>query len=323
MAVLDRLIGKKYLELLGEPVPPSWTAPMPERATTAAAGAPGRGRGGAGRGSNAPAGPGVGSELQFGARPADQPRSWRSPYTNAPAGFGVFFDWAYGQFGAFAMSTQLPDARSDALGKVCETAWQFERYKTTLLPRLQITDATAKVLYTTNQATRAQAMQDGDAVVVKKSSGAPGRYRVVQVTATIENVGAMPTGVARAAQLRGNREDVIWLLGDKLTFLDGSRWVRMGLLQGTAPLPAVGAAAESAEIGAAGGRGGGRGRGGAGGDLALTQMRQQRPSEAPTVTYAGNRRTVRWLVAVDGDVALKLALTSQRGGTKVKDLAIQ
>ena len=332
LAVLDRLIGKKYLELVGEPVPASWNAPMSARpaaeAAPAGSAAQGRGRGtGAGRGTNPPASdvsPDAAQGRPAGTRQADQPRSWRSPYTNAPAGFGVFFDWAYGQFGAYAMSTQLPDPKADTLAKVCDTAWQFERFKATLLPRVAITEASAKVLYTTNNATRAQAAEDGEAVVVRKAAGAPGRYRVVEVTATVENTGALPTGVARATQLRGNREDVIWLLGNKVTFLTGSRWLRLGLLPGTAPLPGAGAAAEPAPAGMGRGGGGRGGRGGAaGGELALAQMREQRPAETPAVTSAGNRRTVRWLVAVEGDVPLKLALTSQRGGTKVKDLAIQ
>jgi hypothetical protein len=331
LAVLDRLIGKKYLELIGEPVPASWNAPMSARpaaeAAPAASGGQGRGRGtGAGRGTNPPAAdlsPDAAQGRQAAARQADQPRSWRSPYTTAPAGFGVFFDWAYGQFGAYAMSTQLPDAKADTLAKVCDTAWQFERFKATLLPHVEIGEASAKMLYTTNNAVRAQAAEDGGAVVVKKAAGAPGRYRVVEVTATVENTGALPTGIARATQLRGNREDVIWLLGNKVTFLTGSRWLRLGLLPGTAPLPGAGAPAEAALAGMGRGGGGRGGRGGAGAELALAQMRQQRPAETPAVTSAGNRRTVRWLVAIEGDVPLKLALTSQRGGTNVKDLAIQ
>ncbi len=269
IAVLDGVLGKKYLELVGE---------------------------------------------------KDAARAWRSPYTNAPAGYGAFFDWAYGQFGAFAIATQLsiPPFKQDQLPALCETAWQFERYKATLLPRMAITDATAKVLYTTNQATRAAAMHDGDTVTVKKS-GTPGLYKVVQVTATVENAGGLPTHVGDGPQLRGNREDVIWLLGDKLTFLEGSRWMRLGVLQGTLPLPAAPRAAGALQTG---GRGGG-GRGGAGtGATPLAQMREQRP-ETPGVRQTGNRRVITWLVAVEGNTPLKLALTSQKGGTVVKELTVQ
>ncbi len=318
VAVLDRLIGRKYLELVGETVPASWNTPMTDRAATAGGSETQAGRG---RGAAVPQAPAGAAGDQPSRRPAvEQARAWRSAYTNAPAGYGVFIDWAYGQFGAYAMSTQLPDVARDGLAKVCETAWQFERFKATLLPHVEITDATAKVLYTTNQATRATATPEGDAVVVKRT-GAPARFKVVQVTATVENTGELPTGVARAPQLRGNREDVIWLVGDKVTFLQGSRWLRLGLLPGTAPLPGAAREAEAPAFG--GGRGGG-GRGGAGRvEPPLAQLRQQRPAETPAVKQVGTRRIVTWLVAVEGDTPLKLALTSQRGGTKVKDLAVQ
>ncbi len=319
IAVFDRLIGKKYLEMIGEPVPASWTAPLPERPPAAAQQAGRGGRGGRGAPADQPAG--------RSARPAEQARGWQSPYDyerDAPAGYGAFFDWAYGQFGSFAMSTQLPDAQPDTLEKVCDAAWQFERYKATLLPRVAITDASAKVLYTTNQATRAVANQESDAVVIKKS-GAPGRYRVIEVTATIENTGILPTQVANGPTLRGNREDVIWLIGanGKITFLEGSRWLRLGVLQGTFALPPAPRQAEAGRGRGAGGGGGGRGgRQGLPGQLALSQMREQRP-EAPAMRQTGNRRVVSWLVAVEGDAPLKLAVTSQRGGTQARDLVIQ
>jgi hypothetical protein len=308
------VLGKKYLELIGEPVPTLWTAPLPERApgdAGAPAGSLGR------RGAGSPAGDQAGTRP---ARPAEQPRGWRSPYNaerQAPSGYGVFLDWAYGQFGAFAMSTQLPDAQPDALAKAYDTAWQFERYKATLLPRLEIKDATAKVLYTTNQATPAVATRDAGTVTIKKS-GAPGRYKIVQVTATVENTGGLPTQVASGPTLRGNREDVIWLLGatGKITFLAGSRWLKLGVVQGTLPLPAGMASPPDA----AGGRGGIGGRGG--GAQMLTQIRQQRP-EASTDRQTGSRRTVTWLVALDGDQPLKLVLSSQKGGTHTRDLTIQ
>ena len=310
LAILDRVIGKKYLEMIGEAAPASWSAPLPERT----AGAPGQ------RGAGA-ATPPTDQAAGRGGRAIEQARGWRSPFNNerqTPSGYGVFYDWAFGQFGSFAMSTQLPDAPRDGLAKVCESAWQFERYKATLLPQVEITDATAKVLYTTSQATRAIATQDAETVTVKKS-GTPGRYKVVQVTATIENKGPLPTHVANGATLHGNREDVIWLLGatGKITFLEGSRWLKLGVLQGTLPLPAGPPPAVVTIAGGAGGRGAP-----ALPALALGQMREQGlpPSAVP---QTGSRRVVNWLVAVEGDAPLKLALTSQKGGTRVKDLTIQ
>ena len=214
----------------------------------------------------------------------------------------------------------MPPARRSR--KSCETAWQFERYKATLLPHVVIKDATAKVLYTTNQATRGVASQDGSVVTIKKA-GAPGRYKVIQVTATVENTGVLPTQVANGTSLRGNREDVIWLLGanGRITFLDGSRWLRLGVMQGTLAIAGAGVQ-QGAAAGRGAGRGGRGGRQGAAGTLALSQMREQRP-ETPAVRQAGNRREVSWLVAVEGDAPLKIAVTSQRGGTETRDLAIQ
>ena len=324
LAVFDRVIGKKYLEMIGEPVPASWTAPLPERAAREPGQPAAQGGRGAAPGQRGAGAPPADQAAARPGRPVEQARGWRSPYNTerqAPSGYGLFFDWAYGQFGSFAMSTQLPDGQGGTLAKVCDTAWQFEHYKATLLPRVEITDASAKVLYTTNQATRAVASQDGNAVTIKKS-GAAGRYRIIQVTATVENVGPLPTQAATGATLRGNREDAIWLLGatGKITFLEGSRWLRLGVLQGTIPLPAGPPPAPApAGRGAGGGRGG---RGAGPGAPALAQLRQQRP-ETPPDRQTGSRRVVSWLVAVDGDAPLKLAVTSQRGGTQTRDLTIQ
>jgi hypothetical protein len=331
-AVFDRVLGKKYLELVGETVPAAWNAPLAapaaapaERAAAAPAGQAGR-RGAAGA---APGTPAVGDPQ---ARRASGPAAegWRTAYSQdrqAPGAFGVFYDWAYGQFGAYAVSTQAWDSQretqgvpGETLAKICEAHWQFERFKASLLPRLEITDATAKVLYTTNQAAKAVATAEGDTVVVKKS-GAPGKYKVVQVTATMTNTGSLPTQIAQGATLRGNRDDVVWLLGDrtKITFLQGTRWVRVGVLDGTMALPA--SAAREAMAGVRGGGGGQRG-GGQAGATPLSQLRVQR-TDTPEPRQTGNKRVVSWLIAVEGDVPLKLALTSQRGGTTVKDVVIQ
>jgi hypothetical protein len=328
-AVFDRVLGKKFLELVGEAVPAAWSAPPAASPATAAERTPAAPAGRRGGAVGAPATAAAGEQQ---ARRATGPavEAWRTVYNQdrqAPGGYGLFYDWAYGQFGAYSLSTQAWDSQRDpqgvpgeALAKICETHWQFERFKASLLPRLEIKDASAKVLYTTNQATRAVATADGDTVVVKKS-GAPGRYKVVQVTATLTNSGSLPTQIAQGATLRGNRDDVVWLLGDrtKITFLQGSRWMRLGVLEGTLALP--GAAGREAVAGALGGGEGQRG-GGQAGAPPLSQLRLQRADTAEP-RQTGNRRVVSWLIAVEGDTPLKLALTSQRGGTKVKDIVIQ
>jgi hypothetical protein len=335
-AVFDRVLGKKYLELVGEAVPAAWNAPLSASAAAAgerAAAAPAAQAGRRGAAGGAPGAPGAAAGAEPQARRATPPlaEGWRPAYNldrQAPGGYGVFYDWAYGQFGAYAVSTQAWDSQrdpqgvpGDGLAKICEAHWQFERFKASLMPRLAITDATAKVLYTTNQAAKAVATAEGDTVAVKKS-GAPGKYKVVQVTATLTNGGSLPTQIAQGATLRGNRDDVVWLLGDrtKITFLQGARWVRLGVLEGTMALPS--SAAREALAGARGGGGGQRGGGQAGAAPPLSQLRVQR-TDTPEPRQTGNRRVVSWLIVIEGDVPLKLALTSQRGGTTVKDVVIQ
>jgi hypothetical protein len=46
---------------------------------------------------------------------------------------------------------------------------------------------------------------------------------------------------------------------------------------------------------------------------------QQAPPEA-NVEGSGNTRTVTWLISMEGNVPLKLVLTSQKGGTRVQNL---
>jgi hypothetical protein len=37
----------------------------------------------------------------------------------------------------------------------------------------------------------------------------------------------------------------------------------------------------------------------------------------------GPKREVKWLVAIEGDTPLKIVVTSQKGGTAVKELAVK
>ena len=50
------------------------------------------------------------------------------------------------------------------------------------------------------------------------------------------------------------------------------------------------------------------------------QAGQEEQEQAPP---AGNQRQVRWLIAVEGDVPLKVIASSQRGGTDVEELTIR
>jgi hypothetical protein len=389
MAVYDRIMGKKYLELIGEEIPEAWKAPVADAEQSAAvsAGAPGRGS----AGTQGARGRGAAGMQDAQSRPAARPaaaaargpQGWRHPYNEdqrTPYGYGVFLDWAYGEFGSYAVSTELWNWQKDSkalpgyagendrglwesayikyqetqlggrafipwksydypgvgpgeiggwvakygagnaipgtsLTALCDTHWRFELFRAKLLPRLEISDAKATVLYTADNASDAKVEQQGDTFTIKK--GKPvGRYKVVQVTATVKNTGDLATHVARGAQLAGNREDVIWLIGDrdKVHFIQGSPWTRLGVLEGSTPVPGY-AAPVSAEAQA-----GGRGRGGAPpGPGAPLQARRPMP-ETPQVKGTGNTREISWLISVEGDTPLKLVLTSQKGGTKVREL---
>jgi len=366
LAVYDRVMGRKYLELLGEEIPEAWREQKPGEAARpgpAGAGAPGR----------APA----------RAAPA-APRGWRHPYNDEqkqPYGYGIFIDWAYAQFGAWAMSTELWNWRKDTRGLpgfageddralwesayidhqeksggkrfvpwqkfkhpelgegeiggwisryspsnaipgdtlrgVCELHWQFELYKAKLLPRLRIADVKASVLYSGDGPGATSIEQAGDTFRIRPGKGA-GRYKLVQVTAVIENTGPLATHVARGAQLAGNRQDAVWLLGerDKIRYIQGSPWMHLGVLEGTMEIPGYRPESEtpSAAEAPAAPRFGPAMPGG--------PPPQRPPAESEYVKGSGSRREVTWLVAVEGDTPLKVVVTSQKGGTQIKEFKV-
>jgi hypothetical protein len=205
----------------------------------------------------------------------------------------------------------------EPLKALCETHWQFEFFKARMLPRLEISDAKATVLYAADSASGAKVDRQGDTFTVTK--GAPaGKYRIVRVTATVKNSGELPTQVARGAQLAGNRADTVWLVGDrdKIRFLQGGVWAQIGVLEGTLSLPAAG------QPGAEG-AGGGRGRGGApGGRGGFGGPGRGQGQEVQQVRGTGNTREVTWLIAIAGDSPLKVVVTSQKGGTVARELTI-
>lgn len=255
----------------------------------------------------------------------DPKQLWKPPYRgDRPYGYGIFLDWAYAQFGAYAMSTELWSWSRDTRGlpgfeaggdraswerallayqaqafggklfvpwsrynhpelgqgevggwvsthtggnalpgpsleHVADVHWQFELFKAGLLPKLAITEARAETLSTS------------------------GGTRVVKVTAKVENTGALATHVARGADLAGNRNDAIWLVGDRdqVKLLQGSAWHDLGVLEGTMEIPGI--------------------------------------ETAPD----GNTREVSWLVSVEGSPSLKVVLTSQKGGTHVREVPVR
>ena len=212
-----------------------------------------------------------------------------------------------GEIGGWIPKYQGNALPGDPLLYVCENHWQFELFRAGLQPNIVISETRAKVLYTANNASEAAAAQKGDQVTVQKVK-AVGRYKIVEVTATIENKGKLATHVARGAQIPENRNDVVWLIGDpgKITFLQGTAFQQLGVLEGAMEIPGY------------------SGRAAAGPGQPQTQMRRFGPRFQPTqVNQQGPKRTVRWLIAVEGNTPLKIVFSSQKGGTKVKEVAIE
>jgi hypothetical protein len=250
-------------------------------------------------------------------------------YIDTHYGGKFFVPWTpykHPELGEGEIGGLLPIYRNNALPgeplrKVCEDHWQFELFRAGLLPDVVITDAKAEVLYATNSAKEATASQDGDQVTIKKGKS-KGSLKVVKITANIANQGKLATHIGRGAQLAGNREDVVWLLGDrdKISFLQGTPYQQLGVLEGTQKIPGYqpGRAAPAAAT-----------------------TRRQRPrmmflppgypmfmrfGQRPSITKAsgkGSTRTATWIVAVEDNTPLKVVVTSQKGGTKVKEIKVK
>ncbi|MEW5984077.1 MAG: M14 family metallopeptidase [Acidobacteriota bacterium] len=293
-AVFDFIMGKRYLEIIGEEVPAAWAKPETI--------------------------PALREELRQTSknkyaieRGYEFPRAWKVSYdeiADRAYGYGLSTDWDYLQLGIYSLTTELwnPEidipgfpkiptgedagpARQRALlryndeqygGKafvawkpfrhpelgegevggwnptyasnawpgeilkgVCDRHVRFELFRSGLMPDLAITDATARVIHDEPNATTATAEAKGDGIAVKKGA-ALGGYRVLEVKAVVENKGPLATHVARGADLRGNRQDVAWLIGDRdaITFLQGTPWQQLGVIDGVMPVPGFAAGAE-------------------------------------------------------------------------------
>ncbi len=366
VAVFDMIMGKKYLEIIGEEVPEAWQKPEALNALREELRKTSKNKYAISRGY-------------------ELPRGWRASYNeerDRRYNYGMASDWMYMQLGIYALTTELwnpqkdikdfpqfegPDARlqsqraslkyqdekyggklfipwtkfnhpelgegeiggwipkyrsnalpGDPLIGVCEKHWQFEKFRAGLQPEIVITDAKARVLYTANSVSDAVVSQKGDQVTINKGKSS-GKYKIVEVTATIGNKGKLATHLARGTQLAGNREDIVWLIGnrDRITYLQGSPYQRLGVIEGTMRIPGYAA------------------RGAPRPQQAQRQRRMmfyppgypvfmRQPRYSPTqVEQTGPKRTVKWLVAIKGDSPLKIVATSQKGGTKVKELSIQ
>ena len=374
VAVLDFVMGRKYLETIGEDVPEAWKNPA--------------------------AIPALREELLKTSknkyaieRGYELPRGWKVSYdelNDRRYGYGLTTDWDFLEFGIWSITTELwnpavdipgmprlagsegpeesPEARlaldrallklqdekyggkiflnwklfkhpelgegeiggwvpkyssnawpGEPLLGVCDKHYRFEMFRAGLLPDVVISEAKARLLYTSASAREATAVAAGGEIRIKKGSN-KGKYRVLEITAVVENKGPLATHTARGSSLRGNREDVVWLVGerDRVAFLQGTPYQRLGVLEGTMRVP-----------GSGGGAGSGmrpQGPGSPAEEYPTPAPQFQRRGGLPgpaEVRRGGTRREVRWLVAIEGDSPLKIIVSSQKGGTKVENLKVQ
>jgi hypothetical protein len=298
IAVYDLVMGKKYVELMGTEMPKAWENPKEISAYR--------------------------DELRnakntlAAKRGYELPYEWRTPYNekeDTSNYYGLFLDWLYKQCGIYSLVTELWNPGHDVdelkglkddelqravlayldkqggqqifldwkpakhpkhgdvevggwaghigrnnafpgrvLESICERQWQFDSYCAGLLPQLAINN-----------------------VKVKKQSA--GNTSVWEISAEIENRGALPTGLVGTERMAFNRGDVVWLIGEngKITFLSGQPCEKIGNLYGTLQIPGF-------------------------------------------EDKNGNRKTLRWVVAVEGSEKLKIVASSLKGGTVVKEV---
>jgi hypothetical protein len=298
IAVYDLVMGKKYVELMGTEMPEAWGNPKDISKYK--------------------------DELRndkntFAAkRGYELPYEWRTPYNekqNSSNYYGLFLDWLYKQCGIYSLVTELWNPGHDVpelkglkddelqrgvlayldkqdgqeifldwkpakhpkhgdvevggwignigrnnafpgsvLDSICERQWLFDLYCSELLPQMAI-----------------------NKIEVKKQSA--GNTSILEISAEVENQGALPTGLANTEWMAFNRGDVVWLIAEnnKVTFLSGQPCEKIGNLYGTLQIPGF----EDKE---------------------------------------GNRKTLKWVVAVEGNEKLKVVASSLKGGTVVKEV---
>jgi hypothetical protein len=112
---------------------------------------------------------------------------------------------------------------------------------------------------------------------------------------------------------------VIWLIGDptKVTYLHGTAFQKMGVMEGTMKIP--GYAGQRMPAVSAQQRPPRRFFYPPGYPMFFMRQQQRQPTQ---VQGKGPSRTATWLVAVEGNTPLKVVVTSQKGGTKVKPVSI-
>jgi hypothetical protein len=299
IAVYDLVMGKKYVELMGTEMPEAWKNPQETAKLRDAL-----------RGDK---------NTSAAKRGYVLPYEWRTPYNEQEGTsnyYGLFLDWLYKQCGIYSLVTELWNPGHDVpelkglkddelqravlayldkqggqkifldwkparhpvhgevevggwaghigrnnafpgavLESICERQWQFDLYCSGLLPQLAI-----------------------NKIEVKKQSA--GNTSVLEISAEVENLGALPTGLTGTEWMAFNRGDVVWLIGgnNKVTFLSGRPAEKIGNLYGTLQIPGY-------------------------------------------EDRTGSRKTLRWVVAVEGNEKLKIVASSLKGGTVIKEVS--
>ncbi|MFC1555938.1 M14 family metallopeptidase [candidate division KSB1 bacterium] len=345
VAVYDLILGKKYLELIGDELPGAWKNPEKIEEYREAL-------------------KGTSADQYALQRGYEMPRGWVYNRDGVLA-HGTICDWMHLQYGAYAVTTELWNSRKDMIGipvfsgdgaaiqrerallkyqdeqfgskyfipwneykhpdlgegeiggwipkysagnnafpgeslkGVCETHWKFELFRAGLLPEVVITDIQTNTLYTTDDAHQTSVSKEGSSVSINKKDK-KGKYKVIEVTAIVENRGKLASHTAHSISLANNREDVVWLTGerDKINYIQGEALQKIGVLEGSMVIPGYN----------------------------TSQVRQDASSgsfSGQTEKYQGNRRTVRWIIALEGNSSLKVIISSQKGGTAIKEIEIK
>lgn len=146
-----------------------------------------------------------------------QIEKWESASASGTDYHGLFIDWLYKQQGIYSILAKPYPADVESennLADICEKYFQFELFRSSLMPQLKI----------------------GDIKVDKKQSGVT---TILNITAEIENAGALPTALKNAEKLPMCRGDVVWLVGanNKLIFLSQNACQKIGVLDGTMSIP--------------------------------------------------------------------------------------
>ncbi len=329
IAYYDFLIGRKYVEILGEQVPEEWLNPerLAEYKTRQKE---------------------KGANQYVQARGYDFPYYWKSSYNESADrryGYGMVIDWLHAQQGIYALTTELWNPQKDIPGLVIPEGpdrqmnlqrallkYQDEKYNGTLFVNWKSYKHPEhgegeiggwRSIYSSNNAFPGEpllfvcekhwkfeffragllpdiSIAEASATVLQTSEGKETTVTTDNQTVTItrgKNSGKYRLIEVKAVIVNNGALPTQMARGTSFTNLrDDVVWLvtdrkNVDFVEGSA----------WRRIGVLGGT-----------------------TVIPGVIRGGNNRTeVRWLIGARGDVPLKLVVTSQKGGTVVKELTVK